>query len=390
MATGDKLSQTMRIDLIPDVPAQPVPGRKKQVMIAPPTQRHKRVPIQGARPVEGGGEDARFKELLQSIYDAALICDLSGRIDEANVRAIEFLHYTREELCNMLVSEVIAGADDKLLRMLWDNLENERFTLIQAYCVRKDGSYFPAEISVNKLSIGQVQLCFFIRDTTLRRQEQEMLRTEHNAIQNAGNGIAVVNLATQLEYVNPAVATMWGYSNQDALLGQDVRMLLSDGSVAEEMIRTSMQDGKPWSDEVTAKRPDGTEFDLQISAVCNRNSDGETIGIVFSFVDISDRKRAEVAMREAERQRVMLESLGAACHHLGQPATVLLANLGIIHKRWHIEDEMVKDLVESSIKAAETLGEILHKLNTVNEYRTTQYLKKAEGSDAPENRILEI
>ena len=42
-----------------------------------------------------------------------------------------------------------------------------------------------------------------------------------------------------------------------------------------------------------------------------------------------------------------------------------------------------------SIEAAETLAEVLHKLNTVNEYRTTQYLER-EGEDSEENRILDI
>lgn len=381
----------MRIDLIPDVPAQPVPGRKKQVLIAPPTQRHKRVPtVPAATKTSELGEDARFKELLQSVYDAAILCDNGGRIEEANVRAIEFLHYTVEEFGSLSIFEVIAGLDEDQFRSIWTNLETERFAFIQAYCVRKDGTYFPADISVNRLGIGKVQLCFFIRDITRRRQAEEMLRTEHNAIQIAGNGIAVVNLAAQLEYVNPAVARMWGYQVPESLIGQDFRVLFSESTVAEELEKSVVQEGQNWSKETKGRRTDGSEFDVQISAVSNKNSDGEIIGIVFSFVDISDRILAEEAKREADRQRVMLESLGAACHHLGQPATVLLANLGIIHKRWQIEDEMVKDLVESSIKAAETLGEILHKLNTVNEYRTTQYLRKTEGSDSPENRILDI
>jgi len=145
-----------------------------------------------------------------------------------------------------------------------------------------------------------------------------------------------------------------------------------------------------WSGEMKARKKSQGEFDVQISAACNRNSDGEPVGIVFSFVDISDRKRAEGALQEADRQRVMLESLGAACHHLGQPATVLLANLGILQKRWNADDPALKDLVTSSIEAAELLGAILHKLNTVNQYRTMPYLERIEGSDSPENRILEI
>jgi hypothetical protein len=91
-----------------------------------------------------------------------------------------------------------------------------------------------------------------------------------------------------------------------------------------------------------------------------------------------------------ERRRVMLESLGAACHHLGQPATILLANLGIMRNRLANADESVKELVETSAKAVERLGRILHRLNAVNEYKTTRYLEPTEGAGDGESRILDI
>jgi PAS domain S-box-containing protein len=363
MPEQEKLSRTIRIDLIPDVPDIPT---KKGVVIATPTQRHRRMTQAWTK---DASED-RYNELLQSVYDAALICTLKGKIVDVNVRAIDFLLYSREELLDLNVFDVVSGSDDALLQSLYENLENERFTLISAYCVRKDGTYFPAEISVNKLRLGDTHLSFFVRDITVRRQSEEMLRTEHNAIQNSGNGIAVVDLDAMLEYINPAVAHMWGYDNPDELLGQDVRVLLGKTDAAAKMIAIVLSDHQTWVGELKAPRPGGGEFDVQISAACNRNTEGEPVGIVFSFVDISDRKRAEQAERDAERTRVMLESLGAACHHLGQPATVLLANLG-------------------SIEAVESLGEILHKLNTVNEYKTTQYLERVEG-ESQENRIIEI
>ena len=260
--------------------------------------------------------------------------------------------------------------------------------------MRKNGTYFPSEISVNKLALTEPRLCFFVRDITLRRQADEMLRTEHNAIQNAGNGIAVADVEAKLEYVNPAVISMWGIGSPDELIGLDIRTLLSDTDAASSMIGSVMASGTPWSGEVKAVRANGEEFDLQISAVRNRNSDGDTVGIVFSFIDISDRKKVEAAVKEAERQRVMLESLGAACHHLGQPATVLLANLGIIQKRLsldekQVDDKQVGELLDASIEACKRLGDILHKLNAVTEYRTTHYLGSPD-SDTGEQRILEI
>jgi PAS domain S-box-containing protein len=374
----------MRIDLIPDVPEKPQTGKKRRMVITSPT-RMRRAKAKTALI----DSDSRYNELLQSIYDAALICDLEGNIVDANARAIEFLLYKRAEITGMTVFNIISGADESLIQTLCDNLEEERYTLIQAFCRRKNSTLFPAEIAVNKLSLGEIHLCFFVRDITWRRQAEAMLRTEHNAIQNAYNGIAVADIEAKLEYVNPAVARMWGYDDPEELLETDVRDLLCDVDKASEMIGTVMGDGEDWTGELLASARDGREFDVAVSAVCNRNNEGDIVGVVFSLADISDRKAAEAAQRENEKHRVMLESLGAACHHLGQPATVLLANLGIIQKKLNSGDEVVPKLVDSSIDAVKTLGKILRKLNAVNEYKTTHYLGDDENG-GEQSRILEI
>lgn len=380
MPKRGEFSKTMRIDLIPEAPSEPVSGKRERIVVS------KSGP--GARPATRAS-DSHYQELLQSVYDAALITDLNGVIADLNIRAQEFLGYEREELLGMTIFQVISGADSSLIDTLCENLENERYTLIQAYCSRKDGSLFPCEIAVNKLDLGHIHLCLFVRDITLRKQSEEMLMTEHNAIQNSVNGIAVADLRAVLEYVNPSMARMWACSDDD-LIGKPVRELMADPGVVDVMIEETLKAKHTWSGEMVAKRSGGDEFDLQVAAACSRNRDGEPLGVVLSFLDTTDRKRAEQAIRETERHRVMLESLGAACHHLSQPATVLMGNLEIMEHLDAVEDERLHGLVRSSIDSMQKIGTILHKLNAVNEYKTTPYLSSRRGSENDESRILEI
>jgi PAS domain S-box-containing protein len=380
-----KFSKTMRIDLIPDTPTEPVQEKKRIVI-------HKAPRASPPKQATGTGvvRESHFQEFFQSVYDAALITGLEGRIEDVNARAIEFLGYERSELRKLSIFDVISGADEGLIETLMANLESERFTLIQAYCARKDGSMFPAEIAVNEVELDNPYLSFFVRDITVRRQSEEMLRTEHNAIQNSEAGIAVANLGAQLEYVNPAAAEMLGYSTPDELTGKHLREILSDEAAVVSMVETVMENRETWLAETKGLRKDGSEVEARVSAVCNRNTYGEVVGIVLSLVNITDRIRAEEAEREAEQRRVMLQSLGAACHHLGQPATVLFANLGVIQQRLQDADPELRDLADASVRAITQLGKTLHKLNAVNEYRTTQYLEKSAEDGSEESRILDI
>jgi DNA-binding response OmpR family regulator len=77
-------------------------------------------------------------------------------------------------------------------------------------------------------------------------------------------------------------------------------------------------------------------------------------------------------MRKTE-ERVVTESLGAACHHLAQPATVAMTEMEIIISE---HPEMQADLRDSLNRVASQLeksGQILHRLQRVSAYQTEPY-----------------
>lgn len=86
-------------------------------------------------------------------------------------------------------------------------------------------------------------------------------------------------------------------------------------------------------------------------------------------------ERQQQILLKAERHRVMMQSLGAACHHLGQPATALRLRLHLMRERACSLDEM--DAIDASIRDMEAIESILKKLREVNEYRTEPYLQSS-------------
>jgi DNA-binding response OmpR family regulator len=80
------------------------------------------------------------------------------------------------------------------------------------------------------------------------------------------------------------------------------------------------------------------------------------------------------ALLDAERQRVMMESVGAACHHFAQPLTTMLNYLQMLAKGEGIEESQKSLMFEQCLKAAENMKVILNKFQEVGEYRTRPYL----------------
>ncbi|MDA0323852.1 MAG: hypothetical protein O2923_14220 [Verrucomicrobia bacterium] len=100
-------------------------------------------------------------------------------------------------------------------------------------------------------------------------------------------------------------------------------------------------------------------------------------------------ERQRQSLIDAERQRVMIESLGTACHHLGQPITAITVYLELMKKEEASEERRM--MIEECLGAVESLRGIIGKLRTVSEYRTRSYMASPDDLvDRPDARILEV
>ena len=96
-------------------------------------------------------------------------------------------------------------------------------------------------------------------------------------------------------------------------------------------------------------------------------------------------------MREAEAHKAMLATLGTACHHLGQPATVNITNMKMMERLTDsIEDEGVREMIRMNSEAADNLQEVLHKLNQATVYITTDYLENEDYEESAANKLLDL
>jgi len=230
-----------------------------------------------------------------------------------------------------------------------------------------------------------------MRDITVRKETEEMLKTSHKAIMNAWNGIAVADMDGRIVFVNPAVLRIWGFTQEKELLGRDFRDLWVEGKQAQEMMTAIVAGQEKWEGQMEVERMDGEKLLIQVSAAADRDADDEITGMVLSFLDLSDRERAESAMREAEAHRAMLAALGTACHHLGQPATVIITNMKMMERVTDsIEDEGVREMIRMNSEAADTLQEVLHKLNQATVYITTDYLDNSDFEESAANKLLDL
>ena len=116
--------------------------------------------------------------------------------------------------------------------------------------------------------------------------------------QHSAEGILVTDLSGTIFDVNPAFTRITGYTYQEAL-GQTPSILKS-GRYDQEFYENmwgSLCSENGWKGEIWNRRKNGNIYPQTTSISCLQNAEGEAIGYVAIFSDVSDRKRKEEIIR---------------------------------------------------------------------------------------------
>ncbi|WNB87366.1 ATP-binding protein [Cellulomonas sp. ATA003] len=143
----------------------------------------------GARRTAGPGTDARFRDLLEAAPDAILGCDADGTIVFANSKVDELFGYRREELLGRSLDVLVPDSVRPThaahrAAYLRDPVARPMGTM-QLSARRRDGSLFPAEISLSTLDAedGPV-VSAAVRDVSDRVRAQDELRRLNRALRD--------------------------------------------------------------------------------------------------------------------------------------------------------------------------------------------------------------
>jgi PAS domain S-box-containing protein len=288
-------SDTMRIDIRPEDIGEIESSRRKKIVVQ--RRRPGSKPGSEQEPEEmscalGG---TAFQKLLHNIYDAVVITDIEGYILSANERATVFFDLPEKELCQRAMAGLISGADENLIPTILRNLAEDRFTLVQADCIRGDGDTFPAEISANRIELAEHDcITFFIRDVTRRKAQEEQLRTGYYAIQNSGSGIMITDPECHVTYANPAMCKLLGCEGSEPLKNSSVcEMFVGDGILAAMQY---LEENPYWSGELEIEGLSGRRCFVYVSIVKNISTENLLTGFIFSFMDVTAEREANLKL----------------------------------------------------------------------------------------------
>ncbi|HWB97806.1 MAG TPA: PAS domain-containing protein, partial [Bryobacteraceae bacterium] len=119
-----------------------------------------------------------YDYLTRYANDVILLMDESGRIVEANDRAVDTYGYSREELLKSTISRLRAPSTLAQLQKQWSSVEEQKGLLFETLHLRRDGGEFPVEVSTRLIEIdGRKYRQSIIRDISERKQAETRIRS---------------------------------------------------------------------------------------------------------------------------------------------------------------------------------------------------------------------
>jgi PAS domain S-box-containing protein len=322
---------------------------------------------------------------LQSIGDAVIVCDPSGRVTLMNPAAVDATGWTKEQahtqplgtvfrIVNEDTRETVESPVTKVLRV-GSVVGLANHTVL----IRRDGTELPiddsgAPIRGKDNEIAGVVLVF--RDITERKQQEDALRQSNASrlslaaiIDSADDAIVSKDLNGIITSWNDGASRMFGYF-ADEMLGQPMRRLIPEELQHEEdEILRKIRAGESTDHyETRRRRMTGNTFDVSVTISPIRDESGRVIGASNISRDISNRKQAEHLLLRSEKFAATGRMAATIAHEINNPLESLM-NLIFLARQGSQPDGDVHNYLLTAESELDRLSHIARQ--TLGFYRDT-------------------
>jgi PAS domain S-box-containing protein len=259
--------------------------------------------------------EERMRSVVNHVIDGIITIDETGTVTTFNPAAERIFGYLSEEVVNqnvrMLMPEPYHREHDGYI----SNYKRTGIAKIigtgrEVTGQRKNGTTFPMELAISEFKLGEKRyFTGIVRDITQRKQAEAELRQAEERMRSVVNhvvdGIISIDERGTVTTFNPAAERIFGYVSAD-VVGQNVRMLMPepyhgqhDGYI-RNYVRTGQAKIIGIGREVVGRRKDGSNFPMELAI--SEFPLGESRYFTGIVRDITERKRAESELRQAEER----------------------------------------------------------------------------------------
>jgi PAS domain S-box-containing protein len=261
------------------------------------------------------GEQQLTETILESLPAVFYVFDEQGRMKRWNSRFEKVSGYSAEEVAQMHALDFVAEEE----RVITESVIREVFACgessVEASFFTKAGSRIPHYFTGTRMTVeGTDWLLGMAVDISERRKAEEAVKTSEQMLKDilATSPVGIVVAEDRVfKWANEAWEKMFGFERTDEYVGKTSRILYPSDDEYERVGKAlygNLQPGTVTEIDATIQRRDGSLSYAQVRANLRKGFDPERRAVIVAFSDISERRKAEEALRQnEERYRSLFE-----------------------------------------------------------------------------------
>lgn len=323
--------------------------------------------------------EAQYRVVVNTIKEVIFHTDKDGNWKFLNPAWTEITGYSLEESIGQNFSAFLhQNEKEKNFNLLLNLLNGKKeFSLHDIVVVTKDGQNKTCEVYVkplcdeNKKVIG---INGTIRDITKQRESEQEIRKLNRAIETIETGILLSDFKGIISYANPGLLSIFGFKHHDEVVGRSIFSLTSNQgtTILKDAIITRLMSGNNWKGEIELRKANGKFFSAE--AICSvvHDDKDKPLYVVANFYDITDRKQAEVEIKnslikERELSELKTKFVSMVSHEFRTPLAAILSSSDLIEMYWDKLNEEKRTSLLAKIKVSvKNLIEILTDVTEIN------------------------
>jgi len=258
--------------------------------------------------------EKHYSALVGSLTDA--VFKIKGRvITWCNDKVDEIYGYTKDELIGKKPIFLLPVAVNPLefIGGVITTIEERGSFHSSGRVKRKDGSMVDIEYSISQIPGREsAELVAVARDITERKRMEEELRLLSDAVRMTTDSVAITDMGGRILDINEAGLRMYGLGDRADFVGKNPLDAIApeDRRKAIENMAKLVETGHVEGIEYHVLRKDGSRILIETSVSVIRGGNGEPKGLVAVARNITERKKAEEALKQSEkRYRQLFESM---------------------------------------------------------------------------------
>jgi len=291
------------------------------------------------------GADHGYRILVESVSEGALILSSDSSIYYCNRTLGEMLQLPIQKIIGRELDSYVASEGRAQLMELIKESRSLGAAKGEFPIKRVDGTILPVNVSLNRMSVEHFEgVCAVITDLSEQKQVEDELRRHRTELEllvnertaelqreiierkraeeevrgqrewlrvtltSIGDAVIATDEAARITFINPVAAELTGWREDEARgkLVQEVLTIINEKTrePAEDVIRRVLRDGRVTllANHTALVTRDGREIPIEDSAAPIKDSAGNVIGVVLVFHDVTERRRAQEALKQSEER----------------------------------------------------------------------------------------